>query len=760
MPLIQPRLSALAAAVSLALLGQSSTVAAQTAPYFERIASFPVFLNTDITQETVAEIVAANADGTLLIYTDSEGENVGFVDITDPAAPQPAGTVPLDGEPTSVAVVGNHALVAVNTSADFIDTSGQLVVIDLATRAIVATHALGGQPDSVAVSPDGRYAAIAIENERDEDLGDGEPPQAPAGFLTIVDLVGAPAAWNLRQVDLTGVADLFPGDPEPEYVSINRANVAAVTLQENNHIVLVNLRNGKVTREFSAGSVDLDGIDTDENDLIEQTASLAAVPREPDGVAWINSGQFATADEGDLFGGSRGFSLFDKRGRVLFSSGNALDRQAARLGHYPEDRSENKGNEPENVAFGRYGTDRLLFVGSERSSLVFVYEVRGIGRRLRLHQTLPTGVGPEGLLPIPQRGLFVAAAENDDRDDKFRSVLSIYQYGQADAPAYPTVVSADRADGSPIPWGALSGLAYDLTDAGVLYGVHDSFYRQSRIYRLHDGQPATIGAEMVLRDAGGMLAAVEPDLVNGDLTVDLDLEGIATRREGGFWVVSEGAGTVGDPKRPVTSRNLLLQVAADGTIEAVYTLPASTDARQVRFGFEGVTAVGQGEDEAVFVAFQREWADDPADHVRIGRFTPHSGEWAFYHYPLEAPQSANGGWVGLSEIAAVDDQTFAVVERDNQAGPDAVIKRVYRFSVAGLTPLADPDVGTTPGFPVVEKTLVRDLMPDLEAPGGQVLEKIEGLAVSGTGDAVVVNDNDGVDDSNGETQLIHLPGLF
>jgi DNA-binding beta-propeller fold protein YncE len=759
MPLAKPRLSALAAAVSLALLGQSSTVLAESAPYFERIASFPVFLNTDIEQETVAEIVAASTDGTLLIYTDSEGENVGFVDIADPAAPQPAGTVALDGEPTSVAVVGNHALVAVNTSANYVDTSGQLVVIDLTTRTIVATHALGGQPDSVAVSPDRRYAAIAIENERDEDLGDGEPPQAPPGFLAIVDLVGAPAAWTLRQVDLEGVADLFPGDPEPEYVSINRADVAAVTLQENNHIVLVNLRNGKVTHEFSAGSVDLSGIDTDENDLIEQTAALAAVPREPDGVAWINSGQFATADEGDLFGGSRGFSLFDKQGRVLFSSGNALDRLAARLGHYPEDRSENKGNETENVAFAEYGTDRLLFVGSERSSLVFVYTARGVGEQLRLRQTLPTGVGPEGLLPIPQRGLFVAAAENDARDDKYRSVLSIYRYGEADTPAYPTVVSADRADGSPIPWGALSGLAYDLTDAGVLYAVHDSFYQKSRIYRLHDGQPATIGDELVLRD-NGALAAVDAGLVNPDMTVNLDLEGIATRRGGGFWVVSEGAGTVGDPSRPVESPNLLLQVAADGTIEAVHTLPASTNGRQVRFGFEGVSAVGQGEDEAVFVAFQREWADDPDDHVRIGRFTPNSGEWAFYYYPLEAPQSANGGWVGLSEIAAVDDQTFAVVERDDQAGPDAVIKRIYRFSVAGLTPLADPAVGTTPGFPVVEKTLVRDLMPDLEAPGGQVLEKIEGLAVSAAGDAVVVNDNDGVDDSNGETQLIHLPGLF
>jgi hypothetical protein len=64
-----------------------------------------------------------------------------------------------------------------------------LVVVDLATRTISTTIVLGGQPDSVAISADGRYAAIAIENERDEDMNDGEMPQPPAGFLTIVDLI-------------------------------------------------------------------------------------------------------------------------------------------------------------------------------------------------------------------------------------------------------------------------------------------------------------------------------------------------------------------------------------------------------------------------------------------------------------------------------------------------------------------------------------------------------------------------------------------
>ena len=61
--------------------------AAQGGRTFDRIATFPVFLNTDIDTDTVAEIVAATEDGNTLIYTDSDGENIGFVDITNPFEP-------------------------------------------------------------------------------------------------------------------------------------------------------------------------------------------------------------------------------------------------------------------------------------------------------------------------------------------------------------------------------------------------------------------------------------------------------------------------------------------------------------------------------------------------------------------------------------------------------------------------------------------------------------------------------------------------
>jgi hypothetical protein len=203
------------------------------------------------------------------------------------------------------------------------------------------------------------------------------------------------------------------------------------------------------------------------------------------------------------------------------------------------------------------------------------------------------------------------------------------------------------------------------------------------------------------------------------------------------------------------SANLLVEVAVDGTVLNQIPLPAEVNALQRRFGFEGVASVGSDVAEQVYVAIQREWVDDPAGQVRIGRYVPATGEWTFFYYPLDAPASPNGGWVGLSEIVALNETTFAVIERDNQGGPDAVIKRIYTFSIDGLTP--QPQGGI---FPVVAKTLVRDLMPDLTADHGLVLEKVEGLTVLADGMTWIVTDNDGVDNSSGETQLINLGPIF
>lgn len=725
---------------------------------FRRISTFPVYLNTDINSNTVAEIVASSKDGNTLIYTDGKTENIGYVDITHPENPLAAGITALGGEPTSVTVSGQYALAAVNTSDNFVSPSGNLQVIDIATHSLVTSFDLGGQPDSIAVSEDGKYAVVVVENERDEELGDGAPSQAPAGYVVIVDMKGSPADWTLRTVSLTNLTGMrFADDPEPEFVDINNNNIAVITLQENNHIALLDLESGEIINHFSAGTVDLSQIDTAKDKMIDLNSSLSNVPREPDGVSWISNSQFVTADEGDLDGGSRGFTVFNIDGSVAYASGNSVEHTIVRHGHFPEKRAGKKGNEPENAEFAKFGKDKLLFIGSERASVALVYKLRKHNKAPKLIQVLPTAVKPEGLLAIPQHNLFVVAGEKDDRGDKIRSGLSIYKRGEGKN--YPTIVSKNRRDGTPIPWGALSGLAMDREDEDTVYTVQDSFYKKSRILKVDiDKTPAKITKEIILKDMMGKLAEINPSIVNSDSTVNLDPEGIATRKDGGFWMASEGKGTLGSSSKPFETKNLLLRVSNKGLIEEVITLPATVNSRQVRFGFEGVTTVDTSKGEVIYVAFQREWAGDKEKHVRIGRYDTASNEWSFLYYPIEAPLSNNGGWVGLSDLTYLGNDEFAVIERDNQGGPDAAIKRIYKFSTVDLTP--SEDNGAAPSFPVVSKQLVRDLMLDLKSTGGLVLEKVEGLAVLPEGDVLVVNDNDGVDDSNGETQLLKLKGLF
>jgi len=731
---------------------------------FVRIATFPVCreidsdCNTDT--ETAAEIVDVSEDGNTLVYTDSPRGVIGFVDITDAQAPQPLGTLDVGGEPTSVAVRGKFALIGVNTSASFTNPSGNLLVVDIASRSIVHSIDLGGQPDSVAVSPDQAYAAIAIENERDEDLNDGQidvTPQAPAGFLVVVATGSSdPTQWTAQTVDMTGLADIAPSDPEPEYVDINDANQAVVTLQENNYLVLVDLPSATVTGHFSAGTVNLDQVDIDEEDIIDQTSSLSNVPREPDGVTWIDNRYFATADEGDMNGGSRSFTIFDTEGNIAYTPASELDHLAARIGHYPEGRSGNKGNEPENAEVGQYGSERLLFINSERSSFVAVYNANQ-ATQPEFKQVLPAAAGPEGVKAIPSRNLLVVASEEDDRGS-LRGSLNLYAYGEQTS-AYPTIESSDRPDGTPIPFAALSGLAADMADANRLWSIEDSAFRASRILGIDISEtPAKLNREIRIKDSSNVLASLPTSgstadddgfddldraaLINADNTVNIDPEGITLGSDGSFWIASEGSGTVGDSSRPVESLNMLLNVSAQGDISRIATLPDAVNDLQVRFGFEGVAHYSG----MLYVAFQRAWGAEA--NPRIGVYDIASDTWQFVYYPLEAPTSQNGGWVGLSDIASLGSGSFLVLERDNQFGPDAAIKRLYRINLASA---AD---GTT-----VTKTLVRDLIPDFEATGALVPEKIEGLAVTSNGDVWVNNDNDGVDDNSGENQLIRIGNI-
>jgi hypothetical protein len=183
----------------------------------------------------------------------------------------------------------------------------------------------------------------------------------------------------------------------------------------------------------------------------------------------------------------------------------------------------------------------------------------------------------------------------------------------------------------------------------------------------------------------------------------------------------------------------------------VIELPAALAEKANRFGFEGVAVMGSGAQETVWLAVQREWKDDPKGFVRLLAYTPATAAWGQVRYSLDP---AGDGWVGLSELTTVPGG-FIAIERDNLTGPAARLKALTRISLDGVKPVALDAAD----IPVVKKTRLRDLLTNLGAPKGYVLEKVEGFTIDAGGTGYIVTDNDGVDDSSGETQFLALGRL-
>jgi hypothetical protein len=222
-----------------------------------------------------------------------------------------------------------------------------------------------------------------------------------------------------------------------------------------------------------------------------------------------------------------------------------------------------------------------------------------------------------------------------------------------------------------------------------------------------------------------------------------DLEGIAVAPEGGFWLASEGR--VGD--RP----NAMIRTDEAGVVVALIELPAELTAGATNSGFEGVavTETPEGTTEYVYAVIQREWADDAENVVKIARYEVATGGWTFVNHEKAPP--AGDGWVGLSEITLLPDGTFAIVERDNQLGDAATIKKVYGVDLAAadFRPYGEE-------LATVDKVLLADVLDELAANSVWVPDKLEGLAVAADGTTCIVTDNDGLDDAIGQTVFLDL----
>jgi hypothetical protein len=336
----------------------------------------------------------------------------------------------------------------------------------------------------------------------------------------------------------------------------------------------------------------------------------------------------------------------------------------------------------------------------------------------------------------------------DDRSICARGVISIYDLATSEKPAYPNIASLwSPGSGPPIAWGAMSGLSQpDSANPNmptILYSIEDSFYGKSRIFRINaSSHPYIIESGTTIKDSNGVLESAYPGLfVNDDKTVNLDLEGVTRDSKGFGWVVSEGKGSGGDG-----TPNILVQINSSVIIQKVVSLPPEIAAKKLKWGLEGVAFMDDGSSlGCLVVCLQRPWEGE--DHPLILAYSLTNNSWiGFVRYPLDDVESPAGGWIGLSDIS-VHGRHLYILERDNQGGPDARVKRIYRLDSNDFSWNGE----------VVEKTLVYDIFPLLKSDSqGLTPEKVEGLAIGPKG-MWIMNDNDGVDDYNGATYLRFVP---
>ncbi len=546
----------------------------------------------------------------------------------------------------------------------------------------------------------------------------------PAGYLSIIPMNNDQLdCGKTKKIMMTGLTEIGATDPEPEFVAFNDQNEIVLTMQENNHIAIINAESGQIINHFSAGTVDLKNIDIKKDGALTFDKSLDNVRREPDAVKWLDNDRFVIANEGDYKGGARGFTIFSKQGEVLFESGSSFEHEVVKTGHYPEKRSGKKGAEPEGLEVATFNGETYIFLMSERGSIVGVY--RDTGSEPELVQMLPSGIAPESAIAIPSRGLIATANEEDMGEDGGpRSHVMIYQW-TSEAPTYPMIQSTTDNNSRPIGWGALSGLDADPEQAGKLYAISDSFYSaQPAIFTIDATQKPAVIKEKMIITKGGIPAT------------HLDLEGIAVDPNGGYWLASEG-----NSKKEVPHQ--LLHVTDSGAIDQTIPFPESLLQYQERFGAEGIAVHG----DTLWVAIQRPWKDDDKNSVKLLSYNLNTQQWGAVRYPLE---SADKGWIGLSEITIRGDYAY-IIERDNQLDKSAKVKRLYKVA---LSELQSAPLGST--LPVVKKTFVHDFLPDLKSTNGYVVDKIEGFTIDAIGQGYAVTDNDGVDDSSGETLFFNV----
>jgi hypothetical protein len=320
-----------------------------------------------------------------------------------------------------------------------------------------------------------------------------------------------------------------------------------------------------------------------------------------------------------------------------------------------------------------------------------------------------------------------------------------------------------------VPKAVLGGLGSDLTytghdnvfiaapDRGPFDGLTDVPFLD-RVHFLHittNAQTKQVSTVLLdtrfLKNESGQTflgAAGAFDTANPLATRRLDPEGIRVSPNGTFYVSDEYGPYIFEFDRQgnivrrlaLPAKFAIDKPSADPTQE----LLGNKSGRQANRGMEGLAISPDGTTLAGIMqnALLQDGALTPGTTDRVGlnnrilTIDVPSGATHEYVYRIEA---ANRGQ-GVSEILAINNHQFLVIERDNRswlsAEPQAPTRKwIYKIDVAGATDVSDkilPTGALPAGIVPAQKTLFINLLdPDFGLQNNDaraIAEKIEGLS--------------------------------
>lgn len=288
--------------------------------------------------------------------------------------------------------ISNLDFSAFNSDEESLEANGFRVFGE--TNGVKNNLAVDVEPEYIAVSDDSRTAYVVLQ----ENNG-----------IAVVDIITKQitSILPLGAKDFNEIGNTFDVNDKDGVIQLNNWNVKSFYMPDTIDFFTIDGIDYLITAN-EGDSRDYDGYSEEARvkDLIldpiaypnaETLQTDEALGRLKTTIANGDIDNDGDVDQVYAYGG-RSYSIWTTSGVLIYDSGNFLIEKTIELGTYPDNRSDDKGTEPESVTTLNVDGYLYAFIGLERSGNVFVFNITN-PRSPEFLQNLEN-TSPEGLLVV------------------------------------------------------------------------------------------------------------------------------------------------------------------------------------------------------------------------------------------------------------------------------------------------------------------------------------------------------------------------